>query len=79
VLAKVTVVKIANCVTSVCGDVAAYICSTDAVKYLRLHFDCRLNGKEHIARKIKQTDLKTREINWLLTYSLHAAESFLRS
>jgi len=34
---------------------------TEAVKYLGLHFDCRLNWKEHIARKRKQIDLKTKE------------------
>jgi hypothetical protein len=38
---------------------------TEAVKYLALHFDCGLNWKEHIARKRKQSDLKTKEINWL--------------
>jgi hypothetical protein len=39
---------------------------TEVVKYLGLHFDCRLNWKEHIARKRKQIDLKTKEINWLI-------------
>jgi len=39
---------------------------TEAVKYLGLHFDCRLNWKEHIAKKIKQMDLKTKEVNWLI-------------
>jgi len=39
---------------------------TEAVKYLGLHFNCRLNWKEHIVRKRKQIDLKTKEINWLL-------------
>jgi len=29
----------------------AIIPQTEAVKYLGLHFDCRLNWKEHIARK----------------------------
>ena len=37
----------------------------EAVKYLGTHFDCRLNFKEHIARKRKQIDLKTKETNWL--------------
>ena len=36
-----------------------------------LHFDCRLNWKEHIARKRKQTDLKTKEINWLIGNKSH--------
>jgi len=31
---------------------------TEVVKYLGLHFDCRLNWKEHIAKK---NDLKTRD------------------
>ena len=38
----------------------------EVVKYLRLHFNCKLNWKEHIARKRKQIDLKTKEINWLM-------------
>ena len=33
------------------------ISQTEAVKYLRLHFDFRLNVKEHIARTRKQIDL----------------------
>jgi hypothetical protein len=33
------------------------------VKYLGLHFDCKLNCKEYTATKKKQTDLKTKEIN----------------
>ena len=33
---------------------------TEAVKYLGLHFGCRLNWKEHIAKKRKQIDLKTK-------------------
>jgi hypothetical protein len=37
---------------------------TEVVKYPGLHFDCRLNWKEHIARKRKQIDLKTKVINW---------------
>ena len=39
---------------------------TEAVKYLGLHFDCRSNWKEHIAKKRKQIDLKTKEIKWLI-------------
>jgi len=37
----------------------------ESVKYLGLHFDCRLNWKAHITKKRKQTDLKAKEINWL--------------
>jgi len=36
------------------------------VKYLGLHYDCRLNWKENIAKRRKQIDLKTKEINWLI-------------
>jgi len=36
---------------------------TEAVKYLGIHFGCRLHWKYHIARKRKQIDLKTKEIN----------------
>jgi len=42
------------------------ISQTEAVKYPGLHFGCRLNWKEHIARKRKQIDLKIKEINWLI-------------
>jgi hypothetical protein len=34
------------------------ISQKEAVKYLGLRFDCRLNRKEHVARKRKQIDLK---------------------
>jgi hypothetical protein len=37
----------------------------ESVKYLGLHFDCKLNWKEHIAKKRKQTNLKSKESNWL--------------
>jgi hypothetical protein len=39
---------------------------TEAVKYPGLHLDCRLDWKEHIARKRKQIDQKTKEIDWLI-------------
>jgi hypothetical protein len=39
--------------------------------FIGLHFDCRLNWKEHIARKRKQSDLKTKEINWLIRKKSH--------
>ena len=42
------------------------IIQTEAVQYLVLHFDRRLNWKKHIARKRKQIDLKTKEINLLI-------------
>jgi len=38
----------------------------ESVKYLGLHFDCRLNWKVHITKKWKQSDLKAKEINWLI-------------
>ena len=38
----------------------------ESVKYLGLQFDCKLNWKEHIAKKRKRTDLKAKEINWLI-------------
>ena len=39
---------------------------TGSVKYLGLYFDRRLNWKAHITKKRKQTDLKAKEINWLI-------------
>jgi len=44
---------------------------TELVKYLGLHFDCRLNWKKHIAKKRKQIDLKTKEINCLIGKNSH--------
>jgi hypothetical protein len=48
------------------------ILQTEVVKYLELQFDCRLNWKEHVAKKEgKQNDLKTKEINWLIAKKSH--------
>jgi hypothetical protein len=44
---------------------------TEAVTYLGLHFDSRLNWKEHIARKRIQIYLKSKEINWLIGKKSH--------
>jgi hypothetical protein len=51
----------------------------ESVKYLGLHFDRRLNWKVHITKKRKQTDLKAREINWLIRkkYNLSIANNIL--
>ena len=38
----------------------------ESVKYLGLDFDRRLKWKVHITKKRKQTDLKSKEINWLI-------------
>jgi len=38
----------------------------ESVKYLGLHFECKLNWKEHIIKKRKQTDLKVKEIKCLI-------------
>jgi len=35
------------------------------------HMAARLNWKEHIARKRKQIDLKTKEISWLIVKKSH--------
>jgi hypothetical protein len=44
---------------------------TEAVKYLGLHFDCRLNSKKHIDRKRKHSNLKAKEITWLIGKKSH--------
>jgi len=38
----------------------------ETIKYLGLHFDCKLTWKEHISIKRKQLDHKTRDIKWLI-------------
>ena len=47
------------------------ILQIEAVQYVGLHFDCRLHWKEHIAKKRKLIDLKTKEINWLIGKNSH--------
>jgi hypothetical protein len=44
---------------------------TEVVKYPGLHFDCRLNLKEHVAGKRQQISLKTKEIIWLIGKKSH--------
>ena len=36
------------------------------VKCLGLHLDRKVTWREHITKKRKQLDLKTREVNWLI-------------
>jgi hypothetical protein len=38
----------------------------ETVKYVGLHFDRKLTWKEHVIKKRKQLDHKTREIKWLI-------------
>jgi hypothetical protein len=42
------------------------ILQVETVKYLGLHFDHRLTWSEHITKKRKRLDRKTREIKWLI-------------
>ena len=44
---------------------------TESIKYLGLHFNCRLNWKEHITKKRKQIDLKVKEVIWLIGKKSH--------
>jgi hypothetical protein len=38
----------------------------ETIKYLGLHFDRKVTWKEHIIKKRKQLDHKTREVKWLI-------------
>jgi len=49
----------------VCTNQTA-IPQVETVKYLGQHFDRKLTWREHIVKKRKQLDLKTREIKWLI-------------
>jgi hypothetical protein len=42
------------------------VIQVETVKYLGIHFDRRLNWKNHVLTKRKQLDHKTREIKWLI-------------
>jgi hypothetical protein len=39
--------------------------------FIGLHFDCRLNWKKHIDRKRKHSNLKAKEITWLIGKKSH--------
>jgi hypothetical protein len=38
----------------------------EQLKYLGLTFDCKLNWRQHVIKKRKQMDQKTKELNWLI-------------